>query len=170
VHTHCLLCACDVPRPGSDLINRTGGWRTSDSPDVRIAVSAGHVDYTDSSFALWRFTGNGPWTGPAGLDADLARNADGTYTMRMHDGSRTPGCDYDGDADQRRGPQRERGQLPAQPALPFGDHRQPRRRGRPRRSGELQRAGQQTQRAVPFVDTFNDITYGGSIERTGWWK
>ena len=74
---------------GSALINRTGGWRTSDSPDVRISVSPGHVDYTDSSFALWRFTGNGPWTGPAGLDADLTKNGDGTYTMRIHGSGRT---------------------------------------------------------------------------------
>jgi len=74
---------------GSALINRTGGWRTSDSPDVRIAVSPGHVDYTDSSFALWRFTGNGPWTGPAGLDADLTKNGDGTYTMKIHGSGRT---------------------------------------------------------------------------------
>jgi len=69
-----------------------------------------------------------PWTGPAGLDADLARNGDGTFTMRMHASGRTLSFDYHGmlikDAD------RNGNAVSFRPArLLFGDHRQPRRRG-----------------------------------------
>ena len=60
------------------------GWRFSDAPDRRLIINADNtVTFMSGSGNAATFTA-GTYTAPAGLDATLAHNGDGTWTMGYH--------------------------------------------------------------------------------------
>ncbi len=74
-----------------------GRWHVAGYQDVAIKPGPGYVDYQDASGAVWRFAGggNGPFTPPAGLDADLTHTGTG-WTIKVHASATVSGFDTGG--------------------------------------------------------------------------
>lgn len=63
------------------------GWNANVGCDVRLDIDDFDgltLHMPDGYAALFRSNGNGGWTTPPGLDADLIKNGDGSYTVTWH--------------------------------------------------------------------------------------
>lgn len=71
----------------SDKAHLGNSWILSAGCDVRLDVDDWDgISYhgPDGYAALFRANGSGGWNAPIGLDADLKKNGDGTYTLTFH--------------------------------------------------------------------------------------
>lgn len=63
------------------------GWNPSVGCDIRVDIDDFDgltLHLPDGYAVLFRSNGNGGWITPPGLDADLVKNGDGTYTLTFH--------------------------------------------------------------------------------------
>jgi YD repeat-containing protein len=80
--TYNSLALASGSSPASPLFGP--GWRFSEAPDRRLRVSAdGSVTYFSGSGHAWVFAA-GTLAAPAGADATLLKNADGTFKLTVH--------------------------------------------------------------------------------------
>lgn len=84
----------DVSRVYNNLSSSSGdfgnGWLMTTGRDVGLQLGSGQITFTGPGGYQALFTGNGPtYTSPPGIDADLTKNGDGTFTLKFHQSSET---------------------------------------------------------------------------------